>query len=83
MLEPEKKTTDIGSMIGIIVVLVVLLVGAFYFAEQRIQKQKEFQAVLNQVEISSTSTFPNEMPGIENNINSTDINSTATGTNNI
>ncbi len=50
----QNKQTDFGSIIGIIIVIIVLIIGAFYFAGQRIEKSKEFQASI-QRELSTTS----------------------------
>jgi len=55
-MEQNKQTTDFGSIIGIVIVIIVLLLGAFYFTKQRIEKQKEFQATINQGQIANTST---------------------------
>lgn len=55
-MEINKKTEEFGAMIGIIVVIVILLFGAFYFAGQRIEKSKQFQDTINLGEIATTST---------------------------
>jgi len=63
----NNKTGNLGSMIGIIIVILVLITGAFYFVGQRIEKQKEFQATINQAQVSTTS---DDLSSIENDANS-------------
>jgi len=53
-MEQNKKIEDLGAIIGIIIVVIVLLFGAFYFAGQRIEKQKAFKNAIEQ-EVSTTS----------------------------
>ena len=64
-MEPEK-TTNFGTITGIIIVIIVLIIGAFYFARQRMQKSEEFKNNVNQ-EVSTTS---DELSDIENSANS-------------
>ncbi len=75
-MENDNKKTDFGPMAGIIIVLAVLIIGAFYFAEQRIKKQKEFQDAINQAQIATTTaTSSDEISDIENDINLLNIDS--------
>lgn len=39
-MEKNKQKTDIGSIVGIIIVIIILMLGAFYVFNQRIEKQK-------------------------------------------
>ena len=66
-MEANKKTEDFGAMIGTILVIIVLLFGAYYFAKQRIEKNKEFQATINQGEIATTSlsSLSDDLSGLE------------------
>lgn len=57
MSEQEKQREGVGSVIGIIIIIIVLLIGALYMAEQRIKKSKEFQESLINPEASSTVMF--------------------------
>ncbi|MFH0755373.1 MAG: hypothetical protein V1910_01765 [bacterium] len=47
-MEQDKKVANFGTVIGIIIIIIILIIGIFYFVEQRIEKQKEFQANMNQ-----------------------------------
>jgi len=66
-MEQNKQKTDFGSIVGIILVTIILVIGAVYFFNQRIEKQKEFQKYLNtmgttttvQEEIINTATSSN------------------------
>ena len=53
-MEQQKENSGFGTMIGIIIIVIVLLVGAYYFTKQRIEKSKEFQTTL-QEGISTTT----------------------------
>jgi hypothetical protein len=64
----EKQTEDFGALIGVIIVIILLLVGAFYFVNERIEKSREFKAALDQgnpntsdeiIDIESTATSMN------------------------
>lgn len=58
-MEQNKQKTDFGSIVGIILVTIILVIGAVYFFNQRIEKQKEFQKYLNT--IVSTTTMQEEI----------------------
>jgi hypothetical protein len=70
-------------MTGIIIVLVLLVVGAFYIVRQRIEKQKEFQNTINQGEIATTSVPSDEISDIEKDTNSMNFDNLGTGINNL
>ena len=55
-MENNKQTIDFGTLSGIVIVVIILLVGAFYFAGQRIEKSKEFQAKINLEQVATTSS---------------------------
>jgi hypothetical protein len=55
-MEQDKKPTDLGAMIGVIIVIILLVTGAFYFAGERIKKSNEFKASIQQAEATTTST---------------------------
>ena len=84
-METNKKTGEFGAMIGIIIVVVILLFGAFYFAGQRIEKSKEFQATINLGEIAttSTSTISDDISNIEKDINSMNFDDLGSGIDNL
>lgn len=76
MSEQEKQFSDFGAMTGVIIVIIVLLVGAFYFVGQRIEQSKKFQASINQEMVSTTS---DEIADIESDANAIDLNSLGEG----
>ena len=71
----NNKKTDFGAIIGIIIVIIILIIGAFYFVGQRIEKQKEFQTAI-QLEIATTS---DEIADIESSANSMNFDDLGTG----
>ena len=81
-MEQNKKTEDFGSIVGVIIVIIVLLIGAFYFAGQRIEKSKEFKNTINQ-QTATTSTSSDEISSIEQDANSIDVNSLGAGIDNL
>lgn len=84
-MNENKKTEEFGAMIGGVIIILILIVGAFYFAGQRIQKSKEFQASLNNAGITATSTASSsdDLSSIENDANSMDLNNLGSGINNL
>lgn len=51
-----KKVEDLGAMIGIFLIIIVLVVGALYLVNQRMEKSKEFQNNINKAMATTTST---------------------------
>ncbi len=81
-MENNKKTTDLGAIIGIMIVIVILLVGAFYFAGQRIEKSNEFKAAI-QKEIATTSTSSDAVSDIEKDVNAVNTDGLGDGINSL
>jgi len=77
-MEENKKVTDLGTITGIIIVIIILLVGAFYFAGKRIEQSKEFQAAI-QKEMATTSTSSDTISDIEKDANAVNINDLGAG----
>jgi len=77
-MEENKKTTEFGPIIGIIIVMIILLVGAFYLAGQRIEKSKEFKAAI-QKELAASSTPSDEVSDIEKDANAVNVNGLGAG----
>ena len=75
----DKKTEDLGAIIGIILVVIVLLVGAFYFVNQRIEQSREFKASMEQ----GSSTISDEIADIENTATSMNFDNLGTDINNL
>jgi preprotein translocase subunit YajC len=55
-MENNKQKSEVGTITGIILVVIILTIGALYFFNQRIEKQKEFQNYLNQLQDNPYST---------------------------
>ncbi len=79
----NNKTSDFGTFAGIIIVIIILIVGAFYFVGQRMEKSREFQAAI-QKEVaaaasSSISTSSDEITDLEKEANSMNFDDLGTG----
>jgi len=77
-MEENKKITDIGPIVGIIIVIIILLVGAFYFAGKRIDQSKEFQAAIEK-ELATTTTSSDIISDIEKDAKSVDMTNLGAG----
>jgi len=78
-MEINKKMEDLGTMAGIVIVIIILIMGAFYFVGQRIEKSKEFQESINRAEINTISTSSDEISDIEKDINSMNFDDLGSG----
>lgn len=82
-MEKNKKIEDFGTMAGIIIVIIVLIIGAFYFVGQRIEKQKEFKNNMNLGEIATTSSSSDEISSIEKDAKSMNFDNLGSGIDNL
>ena len=65
----QIKDKEVGSIIGTIIVIVVIIMGGFYFLGQRVEKTN-----INTLEIaSSTSTTSDEITSIQSDIDSLNV----------
>jgi Tfp pilus assembly major pilin PilA len=58
-MDKSKGSNSIGTMIGAIIVVIILLAGAYYFYQKGIERQKNFQALLDSAK--QTATVPGEI----------------------
>lgn len=82
-MEKNEKIEDFGTMAGIIIVIIVLIIGAFYFVGQRIEKQKEFKNNMNLGEIATTSSSSDEISSIEKDAKSMNFDNLGSGIDNL
>lgn len=78
-MENNQQSTNFGSIIGIILVVIVLIVGGIYFGQQRIQKSNEFKNTI-QEELGTTS---DEVIDLESEANSMNFDSLGDGIENL
>lgn len=52
----ETNKGSAGAIVGAIIVIVLLLAGIFYFYGQRVEKQKQFEAMKKAIEQTATAT---------------------------
>ena len=50
----EENKNNIGSLIGIIIVILMLIIGAFYFYNQSVEKQKNIQKINQQTQAENS-----------------------------
>jgi CHASE3 domain sensor protein len=79
-MEQNKQTNDFGAMTGIIVVIILLLIGAFYFAKQRMEQSRQFQNSINEA-IATTSS--DEVSDISADANALNVDNLGTDINNL
>lgn len=65
-MEGQENKNSIGTLIGIIIVILMLIIGAFYFYNQRIEKQKEIKKIVEQQQELTVE----DVASIENAVNS-------------
>ena len=82
-MENNKQTIDFGTLSGIVIVVIILLVGAFYFAGQRIEKSKEFQANINLEKNMATSGTSDDLPSLEKDAQSMNFDNLGSGIDNL
>jgi cell division protein FtsN len=78
-MENNNKNVDFGTMSGIVIVVIILLVGAFYFAGQRMEKSKEFQANINLQKNMATSGPTDDLSNIEKDAQSLNFDNLGSG----
>lgn len=82
-MEQNNQTNSFGTISGIIIVVIILLIGAYYFVNQRIEKSNEFKASLQQAENVTNSTSSDEISDIEKDVNSINTDTLGSGINNL
>lgn len=71
-MEPKGEKNEVGAIAGIIIVIIVLLIGAVYFVNQRIEKQKEIQA-MNAAQTQMASDNPDDIKTDASALDFTDL----------
>jgi uncharacterized protein HemX len=79
-METGNAKGELGAVVGAIIVIIILVAGGFYFYNQRVEKQKQFEAMrqseqqaaaidneVNSLLIDASSTTPSNLgDGINN-----------------
>jgi len=72
-MEPEKKSY--GALIGSIIIIVILLIGGIYIWQAKVKNAAKQKAAQEQAMIVSQNLqTSNELNGLQQDINSTDVN---------
>jgi hypothetical protein len=69
-MEPKNEKTEVGTIAGIIIVIIVLVIGAIYFFRQRIEKQQQIEAMIQNEQKLANSTSTSD----EATVDTTDLN---------
>ncbi len=66
-MEEQNDKNGVGAVVGIIIVIFMLIVGAFYFYNQNIKKQKEIQKIneQNKASLDDIIIFEKDLESIE------------------
>ena len=65
-MEGQNEKNNIGPLVGIIIVILMLVIGAFYFYNQSIQKQKEIQKITQQSQAEQTQVTNEDITSLDN-----------------
>jgi biopolymer transport protein ExbD len=52
-MQEQDNKGNIGPLVGIIIVILMLVIGAFYFYNQSVEKQKEIQKITQQEQVTN------------------------------
>ncbi|MDD4803784.1 MAG: hypothetical protein PHN69_01290 [Candidatus Pacebacteria bacterium] len=63
-MEEQNEKNNIGPLVGIIIVILMLVIGALYFYNQSVEKQKELTNIRQQEQI-----IEEDITSIENTAN--------------
>ena len=78
----KEQESEIGTITGTVIIILVLLVGAFYFFEQRMQKQNQIREEINK-NMAAVGTTSDEITDLEKDVNSINTDTADTGINNL
>ncbi len=77
----EQNKSSIGSIIGTIVIIALIILGGLYFWGKRIEDSKAKEALISQTTQQPTSTENQEAAAIRSTSSSDDLNSIQTDIN--
>lgn len=82
-MEPQQNKSSIGSIIGIIIIITVIILGGLYFWGKRVEETKYNQKLISEsqqasepVTINETATIKNLTPGDDVNAIQSDLDNT-------
>ena len=73
-MEPQNKSS-IGSIIGTIIIIAIIILGGLYFWGKRIEESKLKQQLISDATETTQQTPQNESAGIQSISSSDDLNS--------
>lgn len=79
-MEKKEETNEIGTISGILIIVLMILLGGLYFFGQSIQKQKQYEALKQQMASSSQS---DDLNSIQKDAASLDFKNLGNGVDNL
>jgi len=79
-MDKHEQTNEIGTISGILIITIMLILGGFYFFGQRIEKQKQFEVLQQQM---ASSSGPDDIKSIQNDAASLDFQNLGQGVDNL
>jgi len=75
--ESPEKSKNVGAVIGVVIIIAILVVGAFYFWGKKIDEAGNPETILSEPDTTTESLLnqsdSTEIPDIEADLNATDL----------
>lgn len=78
-MQKDGGNSEIGTVAGIIIVILVLVIGAVYFFKQRIEKQQQIEKTIQQVQTAEASSSDDTIESIKADAATIDTKDLGTG----
>jgi len=79
-MEKNEQINEIGTISGILIITIMLVLGGFYFFGQTVQKQEQYEALKQQM---ASSSAPDDLNSIQNDAASLDFKNLGQGVDNL
>lgn len=73
-MQPQQNKSSIGSIIGTIIIITVIILGGLYFWGKRVEEAKYKQKIISESESQTQTVEVNEATAIKSLSNGDDIN---------
>ena len=78
-MKNKEETNEIGTVSGILIIVLMLVLGGMYFFQQDMQRQKQIEALRQQIASSSQD----DLTSIQNDAASLDFKNLGNGVDNL
>jgi uncharacterized protein YpmB len=79
-MKEKEQQNEIGTISGILIIILMVVLGGFYFFQQDMQRQKQIEALRQQI---ASSTQPDDLNSIQNDATSLDFKNLGNGVDNL